>query len=118
MKSLIVSTTLCSSLLLFSTGCDQAGGEESKSDSSSPAAEKTGLHGMHDGWWCGAHGIPEEECGMCSRKVAAKYRDDNKWCEKHNRPQPQCFKCDPDLAEKYAKMYEARYGKQPPPWND
>jgi hypothetical protein len=118
MKSYIVSTILCGSLLLLSTGCDRAGGEEGESKSPDAAAEKTGLHGMHDGWWCGHHGIPEDECSMCNRKIAKEFRDKDEWCEKHNRAAPQCFKCDPKLAEPFTKRYVARYGKQPPPWKD
>ena len=119
MKTYIVSTILCSSLLLFSTGCDRAGGEEGKSKSpDGVAAEKNGLHGMHDGWWCGEHGIPEDDCAMCNRKLAAKHREDGDWCEEHTRPDSLCFKCHPENAEKFAAEYEDRYGEKPPQRND
>ncbi|MCH8922336.1 MAG: RND transporter [Planctomycetes bacterium] len=117
MKSYIVLTILCSSLLLLSTGCDRTVEEEDKSDSSPAAAEETQLHSLHN-WWCVEHGVPEHECGKCRPKLRAEYREKGDWCKKHNRPQPQCFKCDPKLAEPYTKKYVARYGKQPPPWKD
>ena len=110
MKFYLVLTLLGSSLLLLSTGCNQAGGEEGK------AAEEGGLHGQHGGWWCGAHGIPEDDCAMCIRELATEYREKGDWCEEHTRPESQCFKCNPQFAEKYAKLYRARFGKEPPPW--
>lgn len=114
MKFYLVLTLLGSSLLLFSTGCDQAGGEEEKNNS--PAAEEGGLHGQHDGWWCGVHGIVEKECSMCNKSFAKECRENDDWCEIHNRAASQCFKCDPKLAEKYAKLFRARFGEEPPPW--
>lgn len=71
--------------------------------------------GAHSGWWCVEHGIPEEECSMCSTKAAAGFRAKGDWCEEHNRAKSQCFICDPKAAEPFAKLYEAKYGKQPPP---
>ncbi len=72
----------------------------------------------HSGWWCVEHGIPEEECSMCSAKVATDCKEKGDWCEEHNRAKSQCFKCDPSLAEKYTNLYEAKYGKQPPAATD
>lgn len=69
----------------------------------------------HDGWWCDEHGIPEEECSMCSAKVAKECKAKGDWCEKHERAKSQCFLCDPKLKEKYAAVYRAKYGKEPPP---
>ena len=74
--------------------------------------------GDHSGWWCPEHGIPEAECSMCSAKAAAAFKAKGDWCEEHNRAESQCFKCDPQRAEKYAKLYEAKYGKQPPAVTD
>jgi hypothetical protein len=68
----------------------------------------------HSGWWCKEHGIPEDQCSMCSAKVAAECRETGDWCEEHNRAASQCFVCDPSLADKFAKLYEAKYGTAPP----
>lgn len=69
----------------------------------------------HSQWWCGEHGIPEEECSMCSTKVAKACKANGDWCEKHDRAKSQCFICDPSLKEKFAAKYRTKYGKEPPP---
>ena len=69
----------------------------------------------HSHWWCAEHGIPEDECSMCSAKVAKAFKEKGDWCEKHDRAKSQCFLCDPSLKEKYAAKYRAKYGKEPPP---
>jgi hypothetical protein len=68
----------------------------------------------HSGWWCNAHGIPEDQCSMCSAKAAKEFKADGDWCEEHNRAESQCFKCDASRADKFANLYEAKFGKQPP----
>lgn len=68
----------------------------------------------HSGWWCAGHGIPEDECSMCSKKVKAECKKKGDWCAEHNRAKSQCFKCDPKLKEKYAALYRAKFGKEPP----
>jgi|TARA_B110000467_G_scaffold123640_1_gene115550 hypothetical protein len=68
----------------------------------------------HSGWWCNAHGIPEDQCSMCSAKAAKEFKANGDWCEEHNRAESQCFKCDASRADKFANLYEAKYGKQPP----
>ena len=72
----------------------------------------------HEGWWCAEHGVPEDECSMCSAKVAAECKKKGDWCEKHDRAKSQCFICDPKLKETYAAKYRAKYGKEPPPIED
>lgn len=69
----------------------------------------------HSGWWCAEHGIPEEECSMCSSKVAKEFKAKGDWCDKHKRAKSQCFICDPSLKEKYAAKYKAKFGTEPPP---
>jgi hypothetical protein len=69
----------------------------------------------HSGWWCDEHGIPEEECSLCSKKVETECKEKGDWCQEHERAKSQCFKCDPSLKEKYAKKYRDKYGKEPPP---
>jgi hypothetical protein len=68
----------------------------------------------HGGYWCVEHGIPEKECSMCNTKAADDFKAKGDWCEEHNRAESQCFKCDPSRAEKYAKLYEAKFGHEPP----
>lgn len=72
----------------------------------------------HSFWWCDEHGIPEEECSMCSSKVAKACKASGDWCDKHDRAKSQCFVCDPALKEKFAAKYRAKYGKEPPPAGD
>lgn len=68
----------------------------------------------HSGWWCAEHGVPEEECSICSSTAAAKFKAKGDWCEEHNRAASQCFLCDPSRAEKFTKLYEAKFGHVPP----
>jgi len=96
-------------------GCSQDVGQMVEEDAAAAQAAKqpTGGH-EHGAWWCDAHGVPEEVCGQCSAKLAAKFQKDGDWCEDHERPDSQCFKCHPELEGKFAAQYEAKYGKQPP----
>jgi len=114
MKATLFSQTAVLSLVaavaLLASGCGQKASEPS--GDSTPVAE-TG-HDDHGGWWCAEHGIPEEECSMCSAKAADDFKAKGDWCEEHNRAESQCFKCDPSRAEKFAKLYEAKFGHQPP----
>ena len=98
--------------LLF-TGCN---GDKPAVDTNAAAATPAAVDD-HSGWWCAPHGIPEEECSMCSVKYAAECKEKGDWCVEHNRAESQCFVCDPTRAEKYAKLYEAKYGTKPPPIN-
>jgi hypothetical protein len=68
-----------------------------------------------DGWWCTEHGIPEEECSLCSPEAAEKLKAKGDWCEQHDRGDSQCFLCHPELEAKFAARYEAKFGKKPPP---
>lgn len=91
---------------VISSGCSKRQPE--------PVAESAGTASEHGGWWCVEHGIPEEECALCSAKVAADFKKKGDWCEEHARPESQCFICHPELAEKFAARYEAKFGKLPP----
>lgn len=82
-----------------------------------PAPSSNTSH-SHSGWWCPEHGIPEEICTLCSAKAAADFKAKGDWCVEHNRAASQCFKCDPQRAQKFAKLYEAKYGRQPPPLSE
>lgn len=69
---------------------------------------------QHGEWWCGEHGVPEEECALCDKSLVAKFKEAGDWCDEHNRPDSQCFICHPENFEKYAALYEAKYGERPP----
>ena len=71
----------------------------------------------HSGWWCGEHGVPEHQCGLCDPKVAAALKKKGDWCTEHDRPDSQCFICHPEHEAKFAALYEAKYGKAPPKMN-
>lgn len=108
--------------LLVLTGCRE---EAQTSVSSRATATAKGVAAAapkkvddHSFWWCDEHGIPEEECSMCSSKVAKACKASGDWCEKHDRAKSQCFVCDPALKEKFAAKYRAKYGKEPPPIGD
>lgn len=96
---------------LIVAGC---AGEKPAADNSGAATSTTVSVDDHSGWWCKEHGIPEEECSMCSASFAKACKEKGDWCEEHNRAESQCFKCDPSRADKYAKLYEAKYGEKPP----
>lgn len=71
-------------------------------------------HTSADGWWCTEHGVPEDDCGLCDVKLAAKMQKEGDWCADHDRPDSQCFACHPELEAKFAAQYEAKYGEKPP----
>jgi len=68
----------------------------------------------HSGWWCGEHGVPEEECTRCNSTLVAGFKDKGDWCDEHDLPDSQCFKCDPKRAETFIARYEAKFGEKPP----
>lgn len=69
-------------------------------------------------WWCDEHGVPEEECTMCSDKAYKVAKDKDEICPKHSdRSKSQCFICNPELWEKSAARYKAKEGKDAP-WPD
>jgi hypothetical protein len=98
-------------MMLLSSGC---GGSKDQVPGSTTDATQVEAEHDHSGWWCAEHGIPEEECSLCSAQAAAKFREEGDWCEEHNRAQSQCFLCDPSRADKFAKLYEAKFGEKPP----
>jgi hypothetical protein len=67
----------------------------------------------HDDFWCGIHGIPEEECGKCSKELRDKAKANGDWCEMHKRIKSQCFACDPTLFE---RVFEPKYTAKYPGW--
>jgi hypothetical protein len=99
------------------SGCQQPEDKGTKpaKEKGGEITEKAEAKDKHDSWWCAEHGIPEEECSLCSDKVAKECKARGDWCEKHDRAKSQCFICDPSLQEKFAARYRAKYGKEPPP---
>ena len=99
-------------------GCGQPTGEPAATqvaaDSQTEGDDAESEGHSHGGWWCVEHGIPEEECSMCSTRAANDFKDQGDWCDEHNRAESQCFKCDPSRAEKFAKLYAAKFGHEPP----
>lgn len=93
--------------VLFAGGCNQ--------QASAPAGKPGDVsETAHGGWWCAEHGVPEEECSMCSAKVAEACKAKGDWCQEHNRAESQCFICHPEKEAEFAALYEAKYGKKPP----
>lgn len=95
--------------VLALSGCGQARDNAAKKEKGGEVAK-----GKHEGWWCDEHGVPEEECSMCSDKAAKAFKEKGDWCKEHERAKSQCFICDPSLKDKYAVQYKAKYGKEPP----
>ena len=97
-----------------SSQVSQASGDDHAGHDHDGEAHEEGDGHDHGGWWCVEHGVPEEDCSICSSDAAAKFKEKGDWCEEHNRAESQCFKCDPSRAEKFAKLYEAKFGHKPP----
>ena len=96
-------------LTACSKSADKSASSTAASDTHSEASGDS-----HDGWWCNEHGVPEEVCALCDPSLVADFKAKGDWCEKHNRPDSQCFICHPDKQGEFAKLFEAKYGTQPP----
>lgn len=117
----VLFTSLACGLVGLVIGCGQAtqppqaaGNKPGAPHAATAVADAKPAEHAHDGWWCNEHGVPEEQCGLCSSKLAAEFQKKGDWCKEHDRPESQCFKCHPELEAKFAAQYEAKYGKQPP----
>lgn len=115
--------SLFAAFALFVAGCGGTGTKgtpakdkqaQQEKDKGKPVEVAKKDDTKHSGWWCDEHGIPEEECSMCSDKVAKECKAKKDWCEKHDRADSQCFICHPELEAKYAARYVAKIGKKPP----
>jgi hypothetical protein len=118
--------TLLLSLTLVVLGCQKeppSGEPQARADSgkkkadpvkkSDPDGAKEDDEYEHD-WWCGVHGIPEDECGKCNKDLQKKAKANGDWCETHKRIKSQCFACDPTLYDRvFEPKYVAKYGKKP-----
>jgi hypothetical protein len=102
-----VAVSLFAAFVLVAAGCGQT------STSGLGKGNTTQADGDHSGWWCPEHGVPEEECSMCSTKAAAEFKKKGDWCKEHDRAESQCFICDPSRSEKFTTRYEAKFGKKP-----
>jgi copper chaperone CopZ len=104
--------------VLFAGGCNKAEPVAQNAEKGKEVQKEPGGAGEkddHSGWWCKEHGIPEDECSMCSDEYARTCKEKGDWCEKHDRAASQCFICNPEYREKFAAKYRARYGTEPPP---
>ncbi len=88
--------------------------KHSHDDGHDHAKDDTPGHSL-GGWWCDEHGIPEEECSMCSAKVEKESKSKGDWCREHERALSQCFHCKPEQRKLYAAKHRAKAGKEPPP---
>ena len=119
MQTFLKTTTaflLVAAMATLSTGCTDQG--KNPNAGSTPTAKQSDDDPSHGGWWCVEHGIPEDDCSLCSSTAAKKFKEKGDWCETHNRAESQCFKCDPERAKKFAKLYEAKVGRAPPEMED
>ncbi|MCA9120720.1 MAG: RND transporter [Planctomycetaceae bacterium] len=120
MKSMLFKQTALLSIFALAVvvgGCSQQGSSSSTPVANASHVEHEGHdHGdeSHGGWWCVEHGVPEEDCSMCSAKAADNFKAKGDWCEEHSRAESQCFICEPSRAEKFAKLYVAKVGHEPP----
>ena len=117
MKSQMQNELACTlaffGLCLLAAGCSSSSDKQPAGVTSPEEAVAADGHNL-DGWWCTEHGIPEEECSMCSTEVATKLKEKGDWCKEHDRADSQCFHCHPELEAKFAARYEAKVGKKPP----
>jgi hypothetical protein len=130
-KRLLLVGTMLLSLSLVVLGCkgESGGGTQAKGADTSKKTDTGGdkkafvMEGKmkrvteveHEdgGYWCGIHGIPEEECGKCNPELREKAKAAGDWCETHKRMKSQCFACDPTL---YEKVFEPKYTAKFPGW--
>ena len=99
--------------LTVAAGCQKTGANNQSNNT--PETETVADDGHNlEGWWCAEHGLPEEECSLCSTEAAEKFKAKGDWCKEHDRAESQCFICHPELEAKFAARYEAKFGKKPP----
>ena len=76
-------TAIC----VMSVGCGQ------QTNDTTQVSDESHEGHDHGGWWCAEHGIPEEECSMCSAQAAADFKEKGDWCEEHNRAEYRRDSC-------------------------
>ena len=105
---------LITSLAILTIGCGKKADDAGAGDEQTQTSAASDEGDDHSGWWCAEHGVPEEDCSLCSADAAARFKEKGDWCEQHNRAESQCFECDASRADKFAKLYEAKFGHAPP----
>ena len=120
MKKALMSAALLAGLFVV-VGCGQPSAETTGGDKKGkevaqavPKAAPKDDSEEDGGWWCRPHGVPEEECSMCSATAAKEFKAKGDWCDKHDRAKSQCFICDPSLLEKAKAKYQAKTGAEMP----
>ncbi len=106
----VVASSLFAALVV-AAGCGQT---KTSGQGNANTVQVAEPGGDHSGWWCPEHGVPEDECSMCSTKAAAEFKKKSDWCKEHDRAESQCFICDPSRFERFVTRYEAKFGKKPP----
>jgi hypothetical protein len=101
-------------MIVLLTSCAGCGRKAADQATDAAPAGTFNAPGDHSTWWCVEHGVPEDVCGICNAKLAAKFQKKGDWCADHDRPDSQCFVCHPELEAQFAARYEAKYGKKPP----
>ncbi len=124
MKKMLMSAALLAGILAV-VGCEPqtapstGGAKKDKADAKGGDAKADPKAAAKDdeedgSWWCKPHGVPEEECSMCSAKAAKEFRAKGDWCDLHDRAKSQCFICDPSLLERSKARYKAKTGEEMP----
>jgi hypothetical protein len=106
-----VMLSVFATVVLINGGCSKSLQTGAKPAGQSAVVADVPEHGE---WWCGGHGVPEEECAQCDKSLVEKFKAKGDWCKEHDRPESQCFLCDASRFDKFAARYEAKYGKKPP----
>lgn len=114
----VASLTMLGFLAMLASGCSQQATESGAPTGEVSEASHDDHDHDHGGWWCAEHGVPEEECSLCSTDAAEACKAKGDWCEEHGRAESQCFLCDPTRAEKFSKLYVAKFGTKPPKSED
>ena len=103
--------------IIVFVGCAQDAGDpvaQGEKNDATEAQHDEEEHGLHGGYWCVEHGVPEDVCGICDTQLAADFQKKGDWCDEHGRPDSQCFICHPEYEEKFIAQYEAKFGEKPP----
>lgn len=103
-----------SAILVAGAGLIGCGQSADKGASTAPVNQVTSGGHSHEGWWCAEHGVPEEVCAQCNKKVAGEFKAKGDWCKEHDCPESQCFVCHPEKEAEFIALYEAKYGTKPP----
>jgi cobalt-zinc-cadmium efflux system membrane fusion protein len=109
-----MDAVFAAALTVLCVGC-----EKSSTEPAAPDVQVVESDGhVHGAWWCDEHGVPEEICARCDSSLVAEFKAKKDWCNEHDRPDSQCFICHPEFEATFAKLYEAKYDKQPPKPSD